>query len=105
MYGLPYHNPSILNLGNVIRYSSFSPEGRFTLRTACPICFTIMLPPAKSIRHQNFCHDDRAKYGKEDGVPTAETCLLRIVSSQEPLVFILNAIGGDWRVMGDLLDK
>ena len=51
MYGEPYQRPSMRRRGSVMRNSSLAPPGRSTVRTACPICFTMMLPPEKLV----FC--------------------------------------------------
>lgn len=47
MYGEPYQSPSIRRRGSVIKNSSLSPSGKLTVRTACPICLTMILPPTR----------------------------------------------------------
>lgn len=49
MYGEPYQRPSIRRRGRVIRNSSLPPPSRSTVKMACPICLTMMLPPEKLV--------------------------------------------------------
>ncbi len=71
-----------------MRYSMRFPDGGVTVRIACPICLTIMEPPART--HTFSRQRRRMLY-----TLTTEACLLGIVSDQlDALALVLNDIGG-----------
>ena len=97
MYGEPYHRPSMRRRGSVMRNCSFAPPGRSTVSTACPICFTMMLPPAQS-KYLDYI-------AGRGGRRTREGRLLRAVALEdEPLGRVRDVVRGDGRVVRDLLD-
>lgn len=80
----------------MIKNSSLPPSGKFTVKTACPICLTMILPPAPR-RQTSTALSTRLQR-------TTKARLLCIVAVQvEALRRVLDVEGCDGRVVRDLL--